>query len=194
MRNVLTHRLARRSAVLVTAVLVLAGALTACSDSDDDTEDTTPDTTATDDTATDDTATDDTATDDTATDDTATDDTATDDTATDDTTTTAVASSEIGTTELLDHLLAEDAAIGALFDWNTGEGIIGVNYLGVQEVGLYAAGDLDEATATTACELASGFVFERDAEAAIIVYDGGYDAAVAVVRRDGEAGSCAAAA
>jgi hypothetical protein len=128
----------------------------------------------------------------------ATDDTtaATDDTtaATDDSTDTTVAadSSEIGTTELLDFLNGEDAAIGALFDWNTGDGVIGVTYLGNQEVGLYAV-EIDEATALTACELASEYTFSLDPEANITVYTGGYSEGTAVVTRTGEAGTCAAA-
>lgn len=173
--------------VLLPLVALLLTVSTACSD--DDGDDTSSDTTAA---ATDDT-TETTAETTAATDDTTSDD-STDDTATADTTetTAAVDSSEIGTTELLEFLNGEDAAIGALFDWNTGDGVIGVTYLGVQDVGLYAV-EIDEATALTACELASEYVFPKDPEAAITIYTGGYSDGTAVVTRTGEAGTCAAA-
>jgi len=164
---------------LLALAAVLLSLSTACSD-DDGGDDTASDTTAA-------------TTDDTVSDDTASDDTTGTTAPTDDTTetTAAVDSSEVGTTELLEFLNGEDAAIGALFDWNTGDGVIGVTYLGVQEVGLYAA-EVDEATALTACELASEYVFPKDPEASITVYTGGYSEGTAVVTRTGEAGTCAA--
>ena len=111
------------------------------------------------------------------------------------TTTTEAAeetSSEIGTTELLAHLNETAPELGALFDWNTGNGIIGVSYLGVQTVGLYAV-DIDADTAVAACEAASDFVFERDPGADIVVFTGGYDGATTVASRTGETGTCAPA-
>ncbi len=159
----------RRSARTLALAGALALALTACSDSDDN--EATPTTEA----------------------DGGTDETTSppDDSDVETSTTTPAADeSEIGTTELLDHLLEQDPAVGALFDWNTGDGVIGVNYLGAQEVGLYAV-EIDEATALTACELASDFVFPKDPEAIISVYTGGYTDGTLVVTRDGDAGSCA---
>lgn len=110
------------------------------------------------------------------------------------TTTTEAAeaeSGEIGTSELLDHLNETAPEIGALFDWNTGDGIIGVNYMGVQTVGLYAT-TIDAETAVAACEAASDFVFGLDPEAAIEVFTGGYGTGTVVASRTGEAGTCAA--
>ena len=112
----------------------------------------------------------------------------------DETTTTEAAeaeSGEIGTSELLEHLNETAPEIGALFDWNTGDGIIGVNYMGVQTVGLYAA-TIDAETAVAACEAASDFVFGLDPEAAIEVFTGGYGTGTVVASRTGEAGTCAA--
>ena len=157
----------RRSARTLALAGALALALTACSDSDDN--EATPTTEA----------------------DGGTDETTSppDDSDVETSTTSPAADeSEIGTTELLDHLLEQDPAVGALFDWNTGDGVIGVTYLGAQEVGLYAV-EIDEATALTACELASDFVFPK---AIISVYTGGYPDGTLVVTRDGDAGSCAA--
>ena len=108
------------------------------------------------------------------------------------TTATAEAeSSEIGTSELLDHLNETAPELGALFDWNTGDGVIGVNYMGVQTVGLYAV-TIDAPTAVAACEAASDFVFGLDPEADIEVFTGGYSTATKVASRTGEAGTCAA--
>ena len=112
----------------------------------------------------------------------------------DETTTTETAeaeSSEIGTSELLDHLNETAPELGALFDWNTGDGVIGVNYMGVQTVGLYAV-TIDAPTAVAACEAASDFVFGLDPEAAIEVFTGGYGTGTVVASRTGEAGTCAA--
>jgi hypothetical protein len=112
----------------------------------------------------------------------------------DETTTTEATegeSGEIGTSELLDHLNETAPEIGALFDWNTGDGVIGVNYMGVQTVGLYAA-TIDAETAVAACEAASDFVFGLDPEAAIEVFTGGYGTGTVVASRTGEAGTCAA--
>lgn len=114
--------------------------------------------------------------------------------AADESTTTEAAeeeSGEIGTSELLDHLNETAPELGALFDWNTGDGVIGVNYMGVQTVGLYAV-TIDAPTAVAACEAASDFVFGLDPEADIEVFTGGYSAATKVASRTGEAGTCAA--
>ncbi len=107
------------------------------------------------------------------------------------TATAAAESSGIGTSELLDHLNETAPELGALFDWNTGDGVIGVNYMGVQTVGLYAV-TIDAPTAVAACEAASDFVFGLDPEADIEVFTGGYSAATKVASRTGEAGTCAA--
>ena len=111
--------------------------------------------------------------------------------AAEETTTTEVASTEIGTTELLDWLNENHPEIGAMFDWNTGDGVIGVNYMGVQTVGLYAVtSEVD--TAIKACEAASEYVHGVDPEADIEVFTGGYSAATKVAARVGDAGTCAA--
>jgi len=98
--------------------------------------------------------------------------------------------SEVGTTELLEYLNAEDATVGALYDWTTGDGVIAVTYLGTQTVQLYAAGELDDATALASCELASTYVFERDPTAEVQVYQGGYASGVKRVERIGTDGTC----
>ena len=169
------HRRTRTRAVaLAVATLALAAPLAACSSDDDDADTSTEATQP---------ATDDATTDDTTSDDEMSDDEMSDDEA---------SSGEISTTGLLDHLNDEDPAIGALFDWNTGDGVIAVNYLGTQTVGLYAV-EIDAATATTACELSSDYAFELDETAVIEVYTGGYSDSVLVVSRTGVDGTCAAA-
>ena len=177
----------RRSAVALAALVALAVPLAACSSDDEDTS--TTDTPA----SSDDTMAEDDMSDDTMAEDDMSDDTMSDDDMEDMTDDTEAASSELGTTELLDYLNEEDPAIGALFDWNTGDGVIAISYLGTQTVGLYGAGEVDADTATSACELASTYVFDIDPEAEITVYSGGYSDGVAVVTRTGEAGTCAAA-
>lgn len=166
-----------RAAALAVAALALSAPLAACSSDDDD--DTSTDTSAPASSTTEDATTDGTEA--------PAEDESSDTTAEDE-----AASGEVGTTELLDFLNAEDPAIGALFDWNVGDGIIAVNYMGVQTVGLYAV-DIDAATATQACELASEYVFGVDEAAAIEVYTGGYDAATLVVSRTGVDGACTTA-
>lgn len=178
----MTTSITRRSAVALAAALFMAAPLAACSDDDGDTTETdsgSPSATASD-TGSDDM---DDMTDDTAMEDMEdmSDDTMADDEA---------ASGEVETTGLLDYLNEEDPEIGALFDWNTGDGVIAISYLGTQAVGLYGAGEVDEATAMTACEMASTYVFDIDPEASITVYTGGYSDGVPVVEREGEAGSC----
>lgn len=170
-----------RAAALAIAALAVGAPLAACS-SDDESSDTS---TEASEPATDDT----TATDEMSDDTMAEDEEMSDDTMAEDEEAEEEASGDIGTTELLDFLNAEDPEIGALFDWNVGDGIIAVNYLGVQTVGLYAV-EIDAATATAACELASEYVFEVDPEADLEVYTGGYDAAVLVVSRSGADGTC----
>ena len=173
----------RRSAVALAALVALAVPLAACSSDDDDTSTTDTEAPAAD-------TTDDTMADDMSDDTMADDDMDDMDDTTDD---TEAASGEIGTTARLGYLNEEDPEIGALFDWNTGDGVIAISYLGTQTVGLYGAGEVDEATATSACELASTYVFDLDPEAEITVYSGGYSDGVAVVTRTGESGTCAAA-
>jgi hypothetical protein len=169
--------------MLLMAALATAAPLTACS-SDDEGDEPAKSSTSTTEAATDDTAADD------STD--STDEDTSETTEEDSTETTEeAASGDIGTTELRDFLNEKDAAIGALFDWDTGDGIIGVNYLGVQTVGLYAV-EIDADTALAACELASEFVFELDEEADIEIYTGGYTDGVKIVSRTGSAGTCAA--
>ena len=171
-----THRSPRaRTAALVVAGLALAAPLAACSSDDEDDADTSTEA-----------STDDTMADEMS-DDTMADD-MTDDTMAED----EESSGEIETTGVLDFLNEEDPAVGALFDWNEGEGTIAVNYLGTQTVGLYGM-EVDEATAMTACELTSEYAFEIDEEADIEVYTGGYSDGVLVVSRSGESGTCAAA-
>lgn len=169
-----------RAAALAVAALAIAAPLAACSsdeeDGDTSTEASEP-------------ATDDTTATDEGSDDTMAEDEMSDDTMAEDEEAEEEASGEIGTTELLDFLNAEDPEIGALFDWNAGDGIIAVNYLGTQTVGLYAV-DIDVATATEACEVASTYVFEVDETADLEVYTGGYDAATLVVSRSGADGTC----
>lgn len=178
----------RRAAMLLMAALATAAPLTACS-SDDEGDEPAKSSTSTTEAATDDTAADDST--DSTDEDTSetTEEDSTDEDATE--TTEEAASGDIGTTELRDFLNEKDAAIGALFDWDTGDGIIGVNYLGVQTVGLYAV-EIDADTALAACELASEFVFELDEEADIEIYTGGYTDGVKIVSRTGSAGTCAA--
>lgn len=181
----------RRAALLLMAALATAAPLTACS-SDDEGDEPEKSTTSSTKSATDDTAADDST--DSTDEDTSetTEEDSTDSTDEDSTETTEeAASGEVGTTELRDFLNEKDAAIGALFDWDTGDGIIGVNYLGVQTVGLYAV-EIDADTALAACELASEFVFELDEEADIEIYTGGYTDGVKIVSRTGSAGTCAA--
>jgi hypothetical protein len=168
-----------RAASLAVAALAVAAPLAACS-SDEDEADTSTEATQP--------ATDDTTA---ADEEMSEDEEMTDDTMAEDEEAMEEASGDVGTTELLDFLLAEDPAIGALFDWNTGDGIIAVNYLGVQTVGLYAV-EIDAATATQACELASEYVFELDETADIEVYTGGYSDGVLVVSRSGAEGTCTA--
>ena len=173
------HRSPRaRTAALVVAGLALAAPLAACSSDDDDDADTS---TEASEPSTDTMAED--MSDDTMADDEMSDDTMAEDEA---------SSGEIETTGVLDFLNEEDPEVGALFDWNEGDGTIAVNYLGTQTVGLYGM-EVDEATAMTACELASEYVFEIDEEADIEVYTGGYSDGVLVVSRTGESGTCAAA-
>jgi cobalamin biosynthesis protein CobT len=121
------------------------------------------------------------------------DEEATDDAAEGDETTTTEAeesSGELDTVGVLDHLNENAPELGALFDWNTGDGIIGVDYLGTQTVSLYAA-EIDADTALAACEAASDYVFGIDPEADLKVYTGGLGGTL-VASRSGEAGSCAA--
>lgn len=160
------HHLARVCALL--ALLLLAGA---CSDDDGGDSSSSGETTTTDGDTTGTTDADESTT----------------------TTDDSSSSGDVDTTGLLDFLNEEDEGIGALFDWNTGDGVIAIDYLGVQSVGLYAV-DVDEATATEACELASTYVFDIDPDAELTVYTGGYSDGVAVVARTGEAGTCAPAA
>jgi hypothetical protein len=160
-----------------TAVLLVAP-LVGCSSDDDDATETTETTEAVDETTTTGAAGDETTT-----------------TGADEETTTTEAAEEetgeIGTSELLDHLNETAPEIGALFDWNTGDGVIGVNYMAVQTVGLYAT-TIDADTAVAACEAASDFVFDLDPEAAIEVFTGGYGTGTVVASRTGESGTCAA--
>lgn len=173
----------RSFAGLALAAALVVAPLAACS-SDDDGDDS-GDTTTTEVVESSTTAADDTG-----------DDTGTTE-ADDDTTTTEAeeeeeASSELDTAGVRDFLNEEDATLGALFDWDQGDGIIAVTYLGTQTVQLYAM-EIDAATATTACETASTYVFDIDPEAAIEVYTGGYSNSTLVVSRTGESGTCAAA-
>jgi len=167
-----------RLAVVSAAAFALMAPLAACSSDDDDTADApveaaeavTDDTTAPSDA------------DEMADDEMTDDESADDDAATD----------ELSTTGLRDFLLEEDPAIGALFDWSTGDGIIAITYLGTQTVQMYAGGDLDVETATASCELASDHVFGFDESATIEVYGGGYTDGTKVVVREGADGTCAA--
>jgi hypothetical protein len=174
----------RSFAGLALAAALVVTPLAACSSDDDGDDTTTTEAVESSTTAADDTG------DDTGT-------TEADDDSGDDTTTTEAeeeeeASGELDTTGVRDFLNEEDATLGALFDWDQGDGIIAVTYLGTQTVQLYAM-EIDAATATTACETASTYVFEIDPEAAIEVYTGGYSNSTLVVSRTGESGTCAAA-
>ncbi|MEZ5177983.1 MAG: hypothetical protein R2746_06770 [Acidimicrobiales bacterium] len=114
-----------------------------------------------------------------------------------DTTSTTVGSdgsgTDVETVDLLEFLQDEDAAIGDLFDWNTGAGVIAITYVGVQTVQLYNGGDLDAETAVAACELASDYVFPIDDGAAIEVLAGEYPDGTVLASVQGIDGTCAAA-
>jgi hypothetical protein len=103
------------------------------------------------------------------------------------------APAELETTDLLQFLLEEDPEIGALFDWNAGNGVIAITYIGVPNVQLYTDADIDVETATRACELASDHVFPIDGEAAIEVLVGEYPQGIVAVSVQGADGTCTAA-
>lgn len=103
------------------------------------------------------------------------------------------APAELETTDLLEFLLEEDPEIGALFDWNAGDGVIAITYVGVATVQLYTDGELDGETAVAACELASDHVFPIDAEATIEVLSGEYPDGSVVASVVGADGTCTAA-